>query len=338
MEVLSLARHPLSRKSKDGMPPAPMKRRALLGGIATAALPLAPSRTEALSRPTFIHGFGEGSTTGVITQFAAAVVLFKVGVKPWIATVPGKQGYGAFEYFQSGRAGDGAFLVADTMTLMLNAVRRNTVEQVLAIDPVVKFTNGISLALVASAASGIERWNDVEAVGRQRMLRIGHSGRWSASGVALGWMLPGLSPLKEVVCSGNDTVLKAVAQGEVDLAIAITNSLPRACRDSPGLKVLATFGAARSPHFRDVRTYAEISGDPKKAFTVSFSLFARPDSARDDLATLTEGFSRPMPPDLLKGLDWLAPDIVVNDARTVGDTVRRDLRVAISAARELGAS
>lgn len=310
-------------------------RRAFAGGLAAAALPFATPRPMALARPTFIHGFGEGSTTGMIAQFAASVVLFKVGVKPWITTVPGQQGYGAFEHFQSRHTGDNAFLIADTMTLMLNAVRRKTVEQVLAIEPVVKFTNGISLALVASSTSGIGHWSDIQAVGRKRALRVGHAGRWSACGVALGWMLPGLPPIKELLCSGNDTALKAVAQGEVDLALAVTNSLPGALQATPDLRILATFGAARSPHFPAVPTYAELSGDAKKSFTVSFSLFAKPTALRDDLAVLVEGFGRPLPPTLLKGLDWLAQDIVINDAQTVGETVRRDLRVAISAAKEL---
>lgn len=312
-----------------------MERRALMGALAACSLPLAATRTSAGVRPTFIHGFGEGSTTGVITQFAASVVLFKSGIKPWIATVPGQQGYAAFQHFQSKSAGEGAYLVADTMTLMLNAVRRATVEQVLAAPPIVKLTNGISIALVASAGSGIERFEDLQAEGARRVLRVAHAGRWSASGVPLAWTWPDPGAIKEVICSGNDTALKALARGEVELAFVLTNSMPKARRETPDLKILTTFGAARSPHFPSVRTYGELVGDAKKSFTISFSLFARPDTPVEDSAALAESFARPLPPRLLKSLDWLAQSIVVNDEQTVRVTVRRDLRVAMSVASRL---
>jgi len=318
-----------------GTHPGSPRRRSLLGALALATPLLAHRSAGALERPTFVHGFGEGSTTGVLTRFAAAVVLFKAGTRPWVTAVPGDQGFGAFTHFQSPSAGDNAFLVADTMTLMLNAVRRRVVEPVLAMEPIVKLTNGISLALVASGASAVERLEDIPAAGRRRILRIAHAGRWSAAGVPLAWMMPSLPPVKELVCSGNDTVLKAVGQDAADLGLVITNALPRALRDGADLRPLATFGAERSPHFPQVRTFAEIVRDPKKSFTSSFSLFAKPNARRQLDDVLVEAFARPLPPKLLLSLDWLAQNIVVNDHQTVRDTVRRDLRVAMSAASQL---
>lgn len=308
---------------------------SMAAALATGGLPLAAGRSAARARSVFVHGFGAGSTTGVMTQFAASVVLFKTGARPWITTVPGDHGYAAFEHFLSQPGDESAYLVADTMTLMLNAVRRGSVDRILAIDPVVKLTNGISLGLVASPASGIRRFEDLRDSGQQQPLRLAHAGRWSAAGIALAWMLPDLPPLREVLCSGNDTVLKAVAQGEADLAIVVTNALPRAQQETPGLKALASFGAERSPHYPEVRTYAELVGDPKKAFTSSFSLFARPGADRAEESALAEAFARPFPAKIVKSLDWLAQNVVVSDEATVRETVRRDLRVAMSAIREL---
>ena len=316
-----------------------VSRRTLVASMAASlvagGLPLAVGRSAARARPVFVHGFGTGSTTGVMTQFAASVVLFKTGARPWITTVPGEHGYAAFEHFQSQPGDEPVYLVADTMTLMLNAVRRKSVDRILAIDPVVKLTNGISLGLVASASSGIHRFEDIRGEGQKQALRLAHAGRWSAAGIALAWMLPDLPSIREVVCSGNDTVLKAVAQGEADLGIVVTNALPRAQQETPGLKVLTSFGAGRSPHYPEVRTYAELVGDPKKAFTSSFSLFGRPDTDRAELAALAEAFARPFPSKIVKSLDWLAQNVVVSDEATVRETVRRDLRVAMSAVREL---
>jgi tripartite-type tricarboxylate transporter receptor subunit TctC len=288
-----------------------------------------------MTRPTFIHGFGEGSPSGLITQFASAVVLFRAGVKPRITTVPGQHGYSAFEHFQSKYAGDNVFLVADTMTLMLNAVRRKTVERVMAIEPIIKLTNGISFALASSAASGIKQLEDIAAISQKRILRIAHTGDTSASGVSLGWMRPNLPPVKEMLCTGNDTVLKSLIKGDADLALVITNSLPMALKEERALNVLTTFGAERSPYFESVKTYREVSGDDKKSFTSSFSLFARPDVPGEDIPLLTEAFAQPFPPSILKSLEWLAQSVVVNDERTVHQTVQRDLRVALSVANQL---
>ena len=315
---------------------APLKRRAILATLTASGLIATASSIAKPRRPTFIHGFGEGSPTGVITQFASAVVLSRAAVKPWIVTVPGENGFGAFQYFMSPLIEGDAFLIADTMTLIYNAMKNKQVDQISLMEPVAKLTNGISIALVASKASGIKQYGDVAAYGRGNALRIAHTGKYSAAGVALAWMTSTLPSFKNVICSGGDMVLQALSSDQADIGLAVTNTIPAAMKRTSDYEVVVTFGADRSSHFPDVPTFGELINDRKKSFTTSFSMFTYKSTPEAVVSGIREAFGQPFSPSLLASLGDLGQSIHINDASTVRETLARDFRVSLSVVNDLG--
>lgn len=292
-------------------------------------------KANAVKRPTFVHGYSEGSTTGLVAKFAALAVQSHTGEKPLIVPVPGDHGFGAFQYFMSSLAEDDTFLIADTMTLIYNATKNKLIDQIFLMEPVAKLTNGMSIALVASKASGIKRYADAIAYGRTNDLRIAHAGKYSAAGIALAWMASALPSFKNVICSGNELVLQALSLGEADIGLAVTNTIPAASTRNSDYEVVTTFGADRSPHFPDVPTFGELMNDRKKAFTTSFSMFAYKSTAVATVSAFRESFAQPFPPSLLASLGDLGQSVHINDANTVKETLARDLRVSLSVVSDL---
>lgn len=194
---------------------------------------------------------------------------------PQVTALPGDHGYNGFLGLAKAPADGSTALVADTLTLMLNAVSRGTVDDVLALVPVAKITSGMSTALVTGTTTGLAEWDAFAAAAGAGGFRMASSGMLSAYGPAVGWFMAATAPMAEVEAIGNAAILGAVAGGAADAGVAMTNSLPAFMVEHPGtLEVVATFGAQRSPHFPEVPTFSELVGDDKRDYTISFSVFA----------------------------------------------------------------
>ena len=130
---------------------------------------------------------------------------------------------------------------------------------------------------------------------------------------------------------GNATILEAVAGGAAEAGIAMTNSLPKFIADNPGaIEVIATFGARRSPHFPEVPTFAELVGDDKRDYTISFSVFAPSGTPDEAVVPLGAELAGPYPEDLVAPLAEIGLAIAPADAATARATLERDLGVARS--------
>lgn len=302
-----------------------------LGALAAPALgPIAPARAAGL---TVVHGFAEGSITAGIAGYVTAV-LRKAGLPAsGPDAFPGEHGFNGYLSLQSRPADGTVVLVADTLTLALNAVDRGLEDDVRALVPLAKTTLGFSTALIASPSSGIRDWTGFVAAAKARPLRVATSGRLSAYGPAVAWASRLSAPFEEVPLVGNKHLLEAVVTNAVDASVVTTASLPPVLAERPNAVVpICSFGAKRSPLFPALPTFAELSGNDKLDYTFAFSTFARAGTPAASLEPIVRALVQPVDPALAGSLGPMASGMLVTeDAAAVTETLARDLRVAKSA-------
>lgn len=307
-----------------------IRRRAFVMGF--RALGVVPfGRAWADAPLEVLHGYTAGSVTGQIARFVAAVLASKGRPAPTVRAVPGDHGFAPVPAFLAGPAGGSRVLVADTLTLMMNGVAQGKLPDVERLVPIAKVTNGYSTALIAGAASGLKSWVDVVSTARTRPVVLAGSGRLSAYGPAAAWVAAAAPGVTEVDARGNDQILEAVRSGSAGIGVVTTDSIAAAmARGGETPTVLATFGAARSPSFPAVPTFAELTGDRGRTYTFSYSVFAPPESAPSFVETIARDLAGPFPSDLVSALGQLGTRVAAGDAPLVRETMQRDLRVARS--------
>jgi len=305
------------------------RRRALVIGLtALGAVPF--GRAWANAPLEILHGYTAGSVTGQVARFIGSVLASKGRPAPTVRAMPGDHGFGPVAPFLAAAAGD-RLLVADTLTLMMNGVAQGKLSDVERLVPVAKVTNGYSTALIASATSGLKSWADVVSAARGRGLALAGSGRLSAYGPALAWVAAAAPGVTDIDAPGNDRIIEAVRSGSAGIGIVTTDSIAAvAVRGGEAPTVLATFGAARSPAFPAVPTFAELTGDRHRAYTFSYSVFAPPGSAASFVESIARDLAGPFPETLVAPLGQLGTRVAAGDAPLVRETMQRDLRVARS--------
>jgi len=306
-----------------------VQRRTLFAGLAAlGALPFARARANAPLE--ILHGYTAGSVTGQVARFVASVLASKGRPAPALRAMPGDHGFAPVSPFLAGAPGD-RILVADTLTLMMNGVAQGRLSDVERLVPVAKVTNGYSTALITGATSGLKSWADVVPAARGRGLALAGSGRLSAYGPALAWVAAAAPGVTDVDAPGNDLIIEAVRSGAAAIGVVTTDSIAAIlARGGETPTVLATFGAARSPAFPSVPTFAELTGDRQRAYTFSYSVFAPPGAAGSFVEGIARDLAGPFPENLVAPLGQLGTRVAAGDAALVRETMQRDLRVARS--------
>jgi tripartite-type tricarboxylate transporter receptor subunit TctC len=309
------------------------RRQSLLLSMATLAGPILSSPARAVGSITVAHGFAAGSVTAGIAAYVTGMLRSGGLSTAEAEAFPGEHGFNGYLYLQS-RAADGeVVLVADTLTLALNAVDRGIADEVRALVPLVKMTLGFSTALIASPASGIRDWAGFAEAAKTRPLRVATSGRLSAYGPAIAWASRLTAPFEEVHLIGNKHLLDAVASNAVDAAVVTTASIPPVLAEhADAVVTICSFGAKRSPLFPALPTFAELSGNDKLDYTFAFSTFAKAGTPASVLAPIIKALSQPVDPTLAEQLGPMARGMLATeDAAAVTETLERDIRVAKSA-------
>jgi tripartite-type tricarboxylate transporter receptor subunit TctC len=237
-----------------------------VGLVRTAAAASAPVR--------LVCGFGAGNPTDLCAQliqdgFAAALdgpVLYDYAI--------GEAGLrAALEVIDSNPDGK-TLLLAEILNLVLHDGRGANLLPKLA--PIAKITRGFSTAIITSQYSEIADWESLLAVARKRRLRAATTGPLSPVGIGLALVerRMNLSFDQQEISSTTDAA-DLVRTRRADLAAVETRlALLYNNRDNAKFRIITTFGARRSRELLQVPTFAEITGDPKLAYTISYGVFA----------------------------------------------------------------
>lgn len=144
------------------------------------------------------------------------------------------------------------------------------------LQPIAKLTRGFSTALVVNELSHIRDWPGLLAVARATRLRAATMGADTTIGLLLALVERRLKlSFEPIEVAGTNAAVDLLLTRRADVAAIDTRTaLLHNARSRTKLRVLATSGAARSPQLPDVPTVAELAGDRKLAYTISFALFA----------------------------------------------------------------
>ena len=221
-----------------------------------------------------VCGFGAGNPTDLCAQliqdgFAAALaesVLYDCAI--------GEAGsLAALEVIDSNPDGK-TLLVAEILNLTLHDARGANLLPRLA--PVAKVTRGFSTAIITSQYSEMMDWESLLAAARKRRLKTASMGPLSSVGIGLALVERRMNLSFDPLETSSPTApADLVRTRRADLAaVDMRLALLHNSRDNAKFRIITTFGARRSRELPQVPTFAEITGDPKLACTISYGVFA----------------------------------------------------------------
>ena len=165
-------------------------------------------------------------------------------------------------------------LIAEILNLVL---QETPAEPLLSrLQPIAKITRGFSTALVANEFSDIKDWPGLLAAARAGGVKAATTGRDSTIGLLLALVERRMNlSFDTLEVAGTNAAVEMLLTRRADIAVVDTRTaLLHNARDRTKLRILATSGARRSQQLPNVPTLAELAGDPKLAYTISFGLFA----------------------------------------------------------------
>ena len=251
------------------------RRDALRGTAALAVAALGGGRaTAATDAVRLICGFGVGNPTDLCAQLIQDGFSAALNEPVEFDYTLGDAGRrAALEVI--GAEPDGRLLL---IAEILNLVLQETPSQPLLsrLQPIAKITRGFSTALVVNELSDIRDWPGLLSAARASRLTAATTGRESTIGLLLALVERRMTlSFQAVEVAGTNAAVDMLLTRRADIAVVDTRTaLLHNARDRTRLRILATSGANRSPQLPNVPTLAELVGDPKLAYTISFGLFA----------------------------------------------------------------
>lgn len=276
-----------------------------------------------------ICGFGAGNPTDLCAQliqdsFGNALdqpVLFDYAI--------GDAGMlAALEVIDSNPDGK-TLLIAEILNLALHDARGANLLQ--RLTPIAKITRGFSTAIIASQYSEISDWASLLAAAKRSRLKAATTGPLTPAGILLAMAERRMNLSFDRIETGSTTAAAdLVRTRRADLAAVETRlALLHNSRDSSKFRIITTSGARRSRELPQVPTFAEIAGDPKLAYTISYGVFAPARTNAGMAAKLTAALMAARDDDDMHFQAKLAAiPLQIDGPAAVLQTIARDRRVA----------
>lgn len=225
-------------------------------------------------------------------------------------------------------------LIAEVLNLVLQDTSADPLLSRLM--PIAKITRGFSTAIVVNQYSSIADWAGLLAVARTSRLKAATTGLDSTVGLLLALVEQRMKlSFDPVETASTKAAVDLLLMRRAELAAVDTRlALLHNKRDSTKLRVIATSGARRSPELPQVPTLAELVGDPKLAYTISYGVFAPAATASAVATRLTAALLGMRDDKLLQSQARLADiPVQIEGPSAVLETIARDRRVALDIGR-----
>jgi tripartite-type tricarboxylate transporter receptor subunit TctC len=242
-------------------------------GAAVAATRFVDRRAAAATHPVrLICGFGVGNPTDLCAQLIQDGFSAALNEPVEFDYTLGQAGRRAALQVIDAEPDGRLLLIAEILNLVL---QETPAEPLLSrLQPVAKVTRGFSTALVVNELSDVSDWPGLLAAARTTPLKAATMGADTTIGLLLALVERRMNiSFEPIEVAGTNAAVDLLLTRRADVAVVDTRTaLLHNARSRAKLRVLATSGAARSPQLPNVPTLAELVGDPKLAYTISFGL------------------------------------------------------------------
>jgi tripartite-type tricarboxylate transporter receptor subunit TctC len=252
----------------------PGRRDLLLMTAAAAGVGLVRRNAAAADAVSLICGFGAGNATDQCAQLIQDGLAAAIGQSVQNDYAIGDAGRLAAQEVIDSNPDGKTLLVAEILNLALHDARgANLLPR---LTPIAKITRGFSTAIITSQYSEMADWESLLAAARKRRLKAATTGPLSPVGIALAMVERRMSlSFDQLETDSTADAADLVRTRRADLAAVDTRlALLHNSRDNTKFRIITTFGARRSRELPQVPTFAEIAGDAKLAYTISFAVFA----------------------------------------------------------------
>ncbi|HQS16040.1 MAG TPA: tripartite tricarboxylate transporter substrate-binding protein [Reyranella sp.] len=253
-----------------------LARRDALRGTAAMAVAGSIGRRAHAAREAvrLICGFGVGNPTDLCAQLIQDGFSAALNEPVEFDYTLGQAGRRAALQVIDAEPDGRLLLIAEILNLVL---QETPAEPLLSrLQPIAKVTRGFSTALAVNELSDIRDWPGLLAAAGAARLKAATMGADSTIGLLLALVERRLKlSFEPIEVAGTNAAVDLLLTRRADIAVVDTRTaLLHNARNRTKLRVLATSGARRSPQLPDVPTLAELVGDRKLAYTISFGVFA----------------------------------------------------------------
>jgi tripartite-type tricarboxylate transporter receptor subunit TctC len=250
------------------------RREILHMTAALASVGFVRRNAAAASAVRLISGFGAGNPTDLCVQLIQDGLVAALDEPVLLDYAIGEAGMlAAREVIDSNPDGK-TLLVAEILNLVLHDARGGNLLP--RLTPIAKITRGFSTAIITSQYSGIADWEGLLAAAKKSRLKAATTGLLSPVGILLAMVERRMNLSFDQQETGSTTAAAdLVRMRRTDLAAVDTRlALLHNGRDKTKFRIITTSGARRSRELPQVPTFAEVAGDPKLAYTISYGVFA----------------------------------------------------------------
>ena len=292
---------------------------ALVAGLAPVGRALA-GEIKSLS---LVEPVGKASMPWVAFDLMRPVLQQDLGCDVTIETIQGQDGFATINSILIPKAGEVRLATCAVMATQLAERTMQEQTRIESLTPIVRLANGFSVTLFAKRGGPLKSWSDLAAA---KPLKVSTMMRASASYLGQLMMARKGGIAGEVAMNkGIQDVIEEVVSGRSAVGIVATTYV---ARQLDVLQPIVSFGAARNSMLSQTPTFAEVTGNPKLAFTESFGLFGPPkmDPAVADRlakALISAGQDR----GVIDGAEAANVPLAITGPEVLAETLERNARV-----------
>jgi tripartite-type tricarboxylate transporter receptor subunit TctC len=293
---------------------------ALAAGLLPAVRALAAAEIKSL---TLIEPLGKPSVVWTAFDLIRPAVQKDLGCEVALRTVPGHDGFDAIRAVLASEPGAPALFGSAIMGTQYAERLLKAELRIESLMPIVKLTNGFSVALFAKQGGALKAWADVAAA---KPLKVSSLERATAAYVAELMMERKGGIATEVTL--RDTIPEVIADVIDGRSAAGLIPTTLVTRQLDRLRPIVTFGAARNAVLAQTPTFAEVTGNRKLAFTESVGVFASRRLAPAVADRLIRAFvAAGQDPDIIDRAEAEALPLAVGRPEVLIETMKRNGRV-----------
>jgi len=278
---------------------------------------------------SIVEPFGPGSPSEVAIRVLRPAIERELKLRLLVEHLGSANGDAALARVAAAQPNGRTLLAVTDASRIFHEQQANPPRRLDQLTPIAKLTEGISLALAMPAGSTFDTWDRFVTAAKARPLTVAGFGPSGPSAFFLtmieqhlGLKFPTLRFDLEA------EVLAAMARNGEPGIIATSTALAQHALGHSAPLVLLTSGARRHPMLSDTPTLAEITGNPRQAFTMSVGLYGPPGMNDEQVKALNRAFDAAGKDEAVRAqARRLSLPLAVNDAQVLKETMARTRRV-----------